>query len=180
MSRLKLTIAMLLLPLCSSIAFGGAVQHYTATQGPRCKDVSRQHMTLRICAGPAGYEVTLGDEGNVAAITFSRPGYIRDNGPTAAWRGADRVFGDLIEWRTVPSGKPYAAILRTWEMDEQDKPVGFLRVFALTSAAACEYGKVRSQAPNANLEAAELAGQAARHDCSGPHRGESARPEEPR
>jgi hypothetical protein len=166
MRKLPLAVSALLLSAIGVQA--GAGQRYTTTQGPACRDVSRKHMTLRVCPGAGGYEVTLADEGNVAAVTFTRAGYDRTNGPTAAWRAAGDVFGKLIEWRIGRDGQPYAAILRAWESNDRDEPIAFLRVFALNHTLACEYGKVMGGRSNANAEAAWLSDQAARHDCSKP------------
>lgn len=39
-------------------------------------------------------------------------------------QGADKCFGDKVEWRLM-NGKPYAAILRIWGRDEEaNRPSG--------------------------------------------------------
>jgi hypothetical protein len=166
MKLMQLTTFVLL--LSAGIGPAGARQIYSATQGRDCRDVSKQYMALRVCFGPSGFEVTLADEGNVAAVTFARAGYARSNGPTAAWRATGEVFGNLIEWHIGHDGRPYAAILRTWERNDQEEPVVFLRVFALSATAACEVGKVTGRRRDANAEAARLADRAVRYDCLKP------------
>jgi hypothetical protein len=58
--------------------------------------------------------------------------------------------------------------LRTWECNDQEAPVVFLRVLALSANAACDLGKVTGQRVNANAEAARLADEAVCYDCSKP------------
>jgi hypothetical protein len=129
------------------------------------RDLSREHLGSWSCPGPGGWRAIFSDEGNVVSILFERPGAGRIRSSPAVWRGAGRIFGDLIEWRVAETGEPFAAIIRTWETTDTGAAQESLRVVAINRTAACEYGRVSARLTNANLRGRALAERAAGHVC---------------
>lgn len=134
---------------------------YTPTQGPACRDSGfRSAFNIWRCPGPAGYVVEFADEGNVATMAIGRPRDKGQLGRPMSWRGAERVFGDKLEWRVV-NGKPVAAILRIWRSDTDsegsERIIQELLVMRILSQAACRIGAIDTRQGNANLIAQQLA-----------------------
>ena len=77
-----------------------------------------------------------------------------------------KAFGDVIEWRIDREGMAVSAILRTWEIGDDDRIVQSLRVFAINSDAACVYAIVRTNSAVANEKAAGKAEDASHWTCT--------------
>jgi hypothetical protein len=136
------------------------------TNGPSCSDNSKEYRGMWTCPGPAGLAVTFFDEGNVVGVSFGRDVRKDRNAATAIWRGAGKVFGDLLEWRIDDRGIPRAAILRTWEVGETGESVQSLRVFSINDDIACEHASVAATLPHANWDAGAEAENASRWYCT--------------
>ncbi|RTL68604.1 MAG: hypothetical protein EKK42_09490 [Pseudonocardiaceae bacterium] len=136
---------------------------YTQTSGPACHDSgSKEEFNTWRCPGPAGYSAGFSDEGNLVAFKIFRAGK-RDDEPGLIWRGADKVFGNRLEWR-LSDGKPIAAILRTWRVDTDqdghDHVTQELVVVSLRGQRPCKVGAINVREPGANHHARTLADHA--------------------
>lgn len=134
---------------------------YTPTQGPACRDRGSQSaFNIWRCPGPAGYEVEFADEGNIVGVAIGRPDDKRKIGPPVSWRGAERVFGDKLQWR-LANGVPVAAILRIWRVwtdrEGNDRTVQELLVMRVSPEGMCRVGAVDVRQINANQTAQQLA-----------------------
>ncbi len=133
---------------------------YTRTSGPNCRDSgSKEELNAWQCPGPADYSAEFADEGNLVAFKISRTGK-RDDEPGLIWRGADKVFGDKLEWR-MSDGKPIAAILRAWRVDTDkdghDHVTQELLVVSLRGQRPCKVGAINAREPDAHRRAQALA-----------------------
>jgi hypothetical protein len=142
---------------------------YTATKGRACANTKADEgMADWRCHGPAGFGAHFFDEGNTVSVSFGpfgREESLVDN--DLMWRGADKVFGDKVEWR-VEGGRPYAAILRIWRTDaegERERTAEGLLVVKVTLHGSCKVGVVDAMLPNANAAARELADTAPSFRC---------------
>lgn len=139
---------------------------YTATSGPTCHDRSKEFVGNWTCPGPAGYAVRFLDEGNIAAIAIGpRRGISRMKNVTQ-FRGPGRVFGDKMQWLIV-DGKPRAAVLRTWRLDDAEREQQQLDVYAIDRDTVCVVESINVKTPSANERALARAEIAARSGCSG-------------
>ena len=163
MSRLVFALSVTLATSCA--AHGQTRPVYTQTSGAACRNESREYERSWTCPGPAGYTATFLDEGNVVGISLGRAGAAGPRPGGVVWRGAGRLFGDLIEWRIGVDGAPVAAIIRTWETADSGVTEQALRVLAIRDGAACEFGRVVARRRNANRQAAALAERAVDHKC---------------
>ena len=140
---------------------------YTATSGPTCRDASRGSLGEWACLGPAGYVVRFLDEGNIAAVAIGprrRVNSRMEN--TSQFRGAGRVFGDKMQWLVI-GGKPRAAVLRTWRLDDAEREQQQLDVYAIDGDVACIVESINVKTPSANEQALARATAAAQSGCSG-------------
>jgi hypothetical protein len=89
----------ILVPLLSLLA-GSALADtvFTPASGPKCKEESKEGFGQWTCPGPAGYAVRFADEGNIVSLTIARARAIENAPSTAQWRGADKAFGDKVQW----------------------------------------------------------------------------------
>lgn len=133
-------------PSCGAAALR---EFFSSTSGKQCRDLSKEHLSRWVCPGPHGLQATFFDEGNVVGISFGIPGAV----PASTWRGAGRSFGDRVQWLLNPLGDAKAAILRTWEVGENDETVQALRIFIIEGHRSCERGQVRADLPGANERA---------------------------
>jgi hypothetical protein len=157
----------ILVPLLSLLA-GSALADtvFTPASGPKCKDESKEGFGQWTCPGPAGYAVRFADEGNVVSLTIARARAIEKAPSTAQWRGADKAFGDKVQW-VMRGGTPRAAVIRTWRRKGDDEgELQELSVFAIDRGRACAYGAVDIHKPQANDAALVLANEAAESRCS--------------
>lgn len=159
MKRIRVVIGSLLL---GAPAFAGE-SLYTATSGPACHDSgSKEEFNAWRCPGPAGYSAGFSDEGNLVAFKIFPAGK-RDDELGLIWRGADKVFGNRLEWR-LSGGKPVAAILRTWRVDTDqdghDHVTQELVVVSLRGQRFCKIGAINAREPDANRHARALADRA--------------------
>lgn len=134
---------------------------YTPTNGPTCRDHSREHMGEWICPGPGGAAAYFADEGNMAAVVLGTRSGAKDVlGSSWQFRGAGKVFGDKIEWHVV-DGRPRAAVLRVWRTDTAadgtDKELQELAVFAINQKQSCFMTAVPARQANANSIASKEA-----------------------
>ena len=136
---------------------------YSTTSGSACANIrlKREFNSWR-CRGPAGYSARFYDQGNMVAVEFGPTGKEKalvEEG--LMWQGADRAFGDKIEWR-MTRGKPYAAILRISRNDAdadtgESRTVEELLVVKVSPLGACRIGVVDGKPPNAIAVARDLA-----------------------
>ncbi|MBN9002469.1 MAG: hypothetical protein J0H75_10560 [Rhizobiales bacterium] len=140
---------------------------YTATSGPTCRDASRDWLGEWTCPGPAGYVVRFLDEGNIAAVAIGPRRRVNSGIENASqFRGAGRVFGDKMQWLVV-DGKPRAAVLRTWRLDDAEREQQQLDVYAIDGDSACVVESINVRTPAANERALARATAAAQSGCSG-------------
>jgi hypothetical protein len=160
----KAAIVVPLLSLLAGSALADSV--FTRARGPKCKDESKQSVSLWNCPGPAGYAVRFSDEGNMVTLTIARARSIKKAPSTAQWRGANKAFGEKVQWFTR-GGVPKAAVIRIWRRKDGDdeSEIQELSVFAIDGARACAYGAVDISRPHANDAALALAKQAAESRC---------------
>ncbi|WP_092291811.1 hypothetical protein [Bradyrhizobium sp. Ghvi] len=139
---------------------------FTPAKGPACKDQSKEFFGSWTCPGPAGYVVRFFDEGNVVSLTIApRRSIEKLQAPTAQWRGADKVFGDKVQW-IMRAGVPKAAVIRTWSrVGDDEREVQELSVFAINGEKACLFGAVEIHTDKANDVALARAEQAADSRC---------------
>lgn len=145
---------------------------YSATGGPTCTTIrSKREFNSWRCLGPAGHSAVFHDLGNMVAIELGptrKEKAISEDG--LMWPGADKSFGERVEWR-LANGKPYAAILRIWRQDFDEKAnmplaVEELLIIKVSPHGACRLGTVDGKRPNANTVAREMADtQAATFRC---------------
>jgi hypothetical protein len=138
----------------------------TPASGPKCKDESKESFGQWTCPGPAGYAVRFADEGNIVSLTIARARSIEKAPATAQWRGADKAFGDKVQW--VMRGRvPRAAVIRIWRRkDDDESELQELSVFAIDRGRACAYGAVDIHKSQANDAALALANKATESRCS--------------
>lgn len=139
---------------------------YTPTSGPACRDASRDGIGDWTCPGPAGYAVRFMDEGNIAAIAIGPRRGISQMKNTTQFRGAGHVFGDKMQWLVV-DGKPRAAVLRTWRLDDAEREQQKLDVYAIDRDAVCVVESINVKTRAANERALARAADAAQSGCSG-------------
>jgi len=77
------------------------------------------------------------------------------------WQGADKAFSEKIE-RRLSGPKPYAAILRIWRQDFNEKAnlpqaIEELLVIKISARGACRIGSVDARRAEANTIARDLA-----------------------
>lgn len=166
MRTLMTTSAMVVLAFT---ARASAESVFLPTAGPSCHDHSKEAVSLWNCPGPNGWVVSFFDEGNMAGIGFARAKLNDTRIPiTANWRGSGKVLGDKVQW-LVQSGKPLAAIIRTWRNDPDDKgndrEVQELAIFKLEDRKACQYAKVNARQASANEQAEKLAIDSLNRNC---------------
>ncbi|MDA9495970.1 hypothetical protein [Bradyrhizobium sp. CCBAU 11357] len=139
---------------------------FTPATGPTCKDESTEELSLWTCPGPAGYVISFADEGNIVSLTIApRREIEKVSGPTAQWRGAGKSFGEKVQW-IMRAGVPRAAVIRTWRtVDEDEKKLQELSVFAINGANACLVDSVDIHADRANDVALARAQRAASEGC---------------
>jgi hypothetical protein len=157
----------IVVPLLSLLA-GSALADtvFTPASGPKCKDESMGDFGVWTCPGPSGYAVRFADEGNVVALTIAHARSIEKAPPTAQWQGADKAFGNRLQW-IMRGGVPRAAVIRTWRRKNDDGGViQELSVFAIDGARACSYAAVDIHRPRAYHAALAQAAQAAERGCS--------------
>lgn len=140
---------------------------FSDANGPKCQDHSKPEFGDWTCPGPGGYAVRFTDEGNIVSLTFAPARSIRKVEPTAHWLGANKVFGDKVEW-IVRAGVPRAAVIRTWRRKDVDDTTEIqeLAVFTVDRAGACAFSAVDVHHPKANETAAAQAEQAADRQCT--------------
>ncbi|MBI2715681.1 MAG: hypothetical protein HYX37_14705 [Rhizobiales bacterium] len=136
---------------------------YSATNGPACANIkSKREFNSWRCPGPAGYSARFFDFGNMVAVEFGLIGkekaIVEDD---LMWQGADKSFGDKIEWR-MTAGRPYGAILRIQRQDFDEKAgetrtVEELLVIKVSPQGACRMGVVDGKWRDANAVAREMA-----------------------
>jgi hypothetical protein len=143
---------------------------YTPTNGPTCRDYSKQYMSDWICPGPGGMVARFTDEGNMASVTIGR-------GPRAdgrldhasTFRGSGDVFGKKLEWHLV-DGVPRSAVLRVFQVDTtkdgEERQVQKLEVYAINNKVTCLFAAVDASQPNANAKAGAHADNATRWFCT--------------
>lgn len=145
---------------------------YSATGGPTCTTIrSKREFNSWRCPGPIGYSAVFHDLGNMVAIELGptkKEKAVREDG--LIWQGAEKSFGERVEWRLM-HGKPYAAIVRIWRQDFDEKAnmpyaVEELLVIKVSSLGACRIGAVDGKRPDANTVARNMADtQAATFRC---------------
>lgn len=125
---------------------------YTPTAGKICADRSRTSLGAWSCPGPAGHAAEFFDEGNVASFGIRLPPE-RTARTRYAWRGAEKVFGDLVEWQ-VDKGRPRSAVLRIWrtasDSTGRERTVSELLVFRISAATPCKIAAIDTRRPGAN------------------------------
>ena len=145
-----------------------ARQVFMRTSGHSCRDYSKEMVGRLKCPGPADFFAAFLDEGNLVEVAFGRAAQPFDRSRSgASWRGSGKVFGDVMEWRVDGTGIPVAAILRTWEVGNDEKTIQMLRVFAINPDGSCQYAAVNAAASGANRVAASEAERASRWTCVG-------------
>lgn len=130
-----------------------AESRYTPTNGPDCKDGSREHFSMRRCPGLAGYTVEYSDEGNLAGMAIWKEGRGTNDRPAIVWRGSGSVFGKHLEWR-LHGGVPKAAIVRIWRTetsaDGRERQIEELMLIRLEPSGSCRVTAVDARQPAAN------------------------------
>lgn len=143
---------------------------YTPTHGTSCVDRSRAQFQAWRCFGPHGYVAEYFDEGNMAGVAIWNPARSRAAQVSIPWRGAGKVFGDLVEWH-LRDGEPSAAILRIWRIattaERRERELEELIVLKLQPFGACRVVSVNAQQAGANRQAQEIASQALSMPCLG-------------
>ena len=136
---------------------------YTPTHGTSCVDRSRAQFQAWRCSGPHGYVAEYFDEGNMAGIAIWNPARTRAAQVSIPWRGAGKVFGDLLEWH-LQDGGPSAAILRIWRTattaEGRERELEEVMVLKLQPVGACRVVSVNARQAGANRQAQEIASQA--------------------
>lgn len=140
---------------------------YTPTKGKTCKKLPENHLGGSRCQGPDGMSFLILDDGNVLGVLFGPPG--REAVVSGMhWRAVGKLIGDQIEWR-MSDGKPYAAIVRAFTVDENEKPVQRLLVAKVSPASSCQIAAVDAHQKDANERARKIADeQAPKHECVAP------------
>lgn len=143
---------------------------YTPTNGASCRDYSKPEFGHWVCPGPGGYAVSFSDEGNLAGLAIGP----RSLTPyklahVSQFRGANRVFGDKLEWH-VANGRPHSAVLRVWKVSEKEtdneRELQELEVYAIGGGKPCLVAVVDAAQPDANAKAAAYAEDAAHTACA--------------
>src|SRR5258708_22613938 len=150
---------------CCPLALAQERSVYTATSGPQCRDASRAQFGRWSCPGPGGFEVAFFDERNLVAVALRRSGHSPYRAVTATWPGAGKVFGERIEWLMGERQVPHAAIIRTWEIGEDERTKEAVRIFAIDAQGSCEFTTIDARRPFANEEARRGAELALRERC---------------
>jgi hypothetical protein len=152
--------------VCYPVVGARAETQFTDAKGAYCKDHSKEGFSDWVCPGPGGYAIKFTDEGNMVSLTIAPARSIDDAQATAQWPGANKAFGDKVEW-IVRDGEPKAAIIRTWRRKsvEDTTEVQELSVFAINSDVVCSYAAVNARHAHANEEAAAQADRAADWRC---------------
>lgn len=136
---------------------------YSVTSGSTCTTIrSKREFNSWRCPGPSGYSALFHDLGNMVAVEFGPTGKERaivEDG--LMWQGADKAFGDRVEWRLM-KGKPHAAILciQRQDFDERtNKPrtIEELLVIKVSRQGACRVGVVGGKHTDANMVARAMA-----------------------
>ena len=155
-------------------ALAGTRQVLMPASGPSCRSETKHQIMNLTCAGPTGYFARFFDDGNLVGISFGRDGqlFVSDRSKVV-WRGAGRGFGSIMEWRIDDAGRSVAAILRVWEIDDDERAVQSLKIFAINADSACIYAVVPAGIPNANERATLEATSALGWKCA---RYQEARP----
>ncbi|SFO16571.1 hypothetical protein SAMN05216330_10247 [Bradyrhizobium sp. Ghvi] len=163
---MRLMIAVVATLTLAAAGTASAQTLFTPAKGPACKDQSKEFFGSWTCPGPAGYVVRFFDEGNVVSLTIApRRSIEKLQAPTAQWRGADKVFGDKVQW-IMRAGVPKAAVIRTWSrVGDDEREVQELSVFAINGEKACLFGAVEIHTDKANDVALARAEQAADSRC---------------
>jgi len=163
---MRLMIAVVATLTLAAAGTASAQTLFTPAKGPACKDQSKEFFGSWTCPGPAGYVVRFFDEGNVVSLTIApRRSIEKLQAPTAQWRGADKVFGDKVQW-IMRAGVPKAAVIRTWSrVGDDEREVQELSVFAINGEKACLFGAVEIHTDKADDVALARAEQAADSRC---------------
>jgi hypothetical protein len=140
---------------------------YTATSGKTCRKLPEGHLSGMRCQGPAGLSVVILDDGNVMGMLFGLPG--KESIVSGMhWRAVGKLIGDRIEWR-VAGAEPYAAIVRIFTLDDDEKPVQRLFIAKVTPARSCQIATIDAHQANANPMARQIADERApSHQCQDP------------
>lgn len=143
---------------------------YTPTHGASCVDRARAQFQAWRCSGPHGYVAEYFDEGNMAGVAIWNPARSRAAQVSIPWRGAGKVFGDLLEWH-LRDGAPSAAILRIWRTvtnaEGHERKLEELIVLKLQPVGACRVVSVNAHQAGANRQAQEIVSQALSMPCLG-------------
>jgi hypothetical protein len=143
---------------------------YTPTHGTSCVDRSRAQFQAWRCPGPHGYVAEYFDDGNMAGVAIWNPARSRAAQVSIPWRGAGRVFDNLLEWH-LRDGGPSAAILRIWRIattaEGHERELEELMVLKLQPVGTCRIGSVSARQADANLRAQEIASLALSMPCLG-------------
>ncbi len=157
-------LAISALPLHPAAA-GSSV--YTATGGKACHVLPEGHLSGRRCKGPGNLSFVILDDGNVVGVEFGLPGK-EAVASGMHWRAVGQLIGTRIEWR-MSRGRPYAAILRIFTVDDEDRPVQRLFVAKVTPQQSCQIANVDADQRNATQIARRVADRRARpHRCRPP------------
>lgn len=170
MRSLHAAIAAGVLILAAQPSHAQAPPIYTPTHRTTCFDRSRAQFQAWRCSGLHGYVAEYFDEGNLAGVAIWNPARTRAAQVSIPWRGAGKVFGDLLEWH-LRDGAPSAAILRIWRTattaEGHERAFEELIVLKLQPVGACRVASVNARQADANRQAQEIAAQAVSMPCLG-------------
>jgi len=157
-------LAALLIVLTTLSAGAGTL--FTPTNGAACKDYSKPEFGYWVCPGPGGYAIAFMDEGNIAGLAIGLRRSIREAATTAQWLGANKVFGERVQWIVREDG-PKAAVIRIWRRKDVDDATEIqeLAVYAIDGARVCAYAAIDIHNPKPNELALAQAERAAEVGC---------------
>ena len=150
---MNVSVSAIAAPLMLIFAFAANADGfcYTRTSGKGCVDQSRALAGAWSCPGPGGHSAEFFDDGNVAGFGIRLPGERSARSPYV-WRGAEKVFGDRVEWR-FDEGRPTSAVLRIWRTasddDGRERNVSELVVFRI-GAKPCRISSIDAGQRGAN------------------------------
>lgn len=151
--------------VCTSAIANDSV--YSATRGQGCYKLPESHLSGNRCRGPAGISFVILDDGNVIGVEFGPPG--RETVVSGMhWRAVGHLIGDKVEWR-MAHGRVYAAIVRAFTLDDDEKPVERLFVAKVSQTRSCQIASLDARQHDANQMARRIADQKApTHQCIDP------------